>query len=590
MSSSDRTITGVLRLFLLVGFATLASYLFNLQVVRGSYYQGIAENNYVRLVRVPPVRGEIFDRRNRPLVVNIPTTNLYITPGRIENRQLLTRFLQRHLGVSAVELEELLFENRFNPHGDALLFANVPFNICVRIAENQNYYPSLSFRRENGRRNLIPAHFLGYIGGIGEEEYQRLAALDYKRNEFLGKAGLEKTYELLLRGEAGYEVRQVDARGMSLDLLRHNLQKGPKPGLQLMLTIDLELQNYTRELLSPYERAAAVVIDPRTGGVLAWVSQPEFDQNRFMRRISNQEWQELMDNPARPLLDRVLQGTYPPGSVFKPITASLGLERNVITPDEKLASCNGGMQVGNRWFACWNEHGHGRSALTDAIKVSCDVYFYDLSSRLDLDDWQEWTRQNGWIDETGIDLPSQRSGFFPNSDWYIERFGRDISLRGHKVNLAIGQGEALTSPLHVCCYYAALANGGTWRTPHFFRKVIGENASSVNQAFAPEQRRLPISERTLSVLREGLWKVVNEERGTGQVAQVEGAVVYGKTGSAENHQGELTHAWFVCWAEWNEPEIAVTVFMENAGHGGSVAAPVAKQILDYYARNMRTNP
>jgi len=194
------------------------------------------------------------------------------------------------------------------------------------------------------------------------------------------------------------------------------------------------------------------------------------------------------------------------------------------------------------------------------------------------------------VNETGIDLPTQRKGFFPTSDWYAERLGRGATLRGHMANLAIGQGEVLTSPLHVCCYYAALADSGIWRAPHFFRRVIGENASEINSIYAPASQRLPLSDSTLALLRRGLWKVVNEDLGTGRAAQVEGAAVYGKTGSAENPQGEETHAWFAGWAEWIQPELAVCVFVENAGHGGSIAAPLAGKIIDYYARNVRTNP
>ena len=590
MSKFERSVVITLRLALLAGFSILAVYLFHLQVMRGEYYRRIAENNYVRLVRIPPSRGEIFDRRNRPVVVNVPTLNLYLVPGMIANRTALNRFLQHHLGIASAEIEEIIEEYRFNPMGAALLSPNVPFEIYVRMQENLNYFPALSFRRENGRKYLLPAHFLGYIGRIGEEEYARLKDDDYQRDDFLGKAGLEKTYETLLRGEAGYEVRQVDARGKSLNLLRHTMQKEPKPGLELVLSIDMELQRYARELLAGYERAAAVAIDPRTGEVLCWVSQPGFDQNRFMRRMSTQEWQELVDDPSRPLLDRVQQGTYPPGSVFKPVTASLALERGVVTPQERLANCTGGMQIGDRWFRCWQEWGHGRTNMTEALKVSCDVYFYDLSSRLELDDWNQWTHDNGWVDETGIDLPTQRKGFFPNTAWYRERYGRYTSIPGHMVNLSIGQGEVLTSPLHVCCYYAALADGGTWRTPHFFRRVIGENASAINESTAFSSRRLPMQQSTLEVIRHGLWRVVNEEHGTASSARVEGATVYGKTGSAENHQSEETHAWFAGWAEWSEPEIAVTVFVENAGHGGAVAAPIGGKILDFYARNIRTNP
>jgi len=579
-----------MRLALLAGFMVLAAVLFNMQILRGAYFRQIAQNNYVRLVRIPAVRGEIFDHRSRPIVTNTHATNLYITPGKVDDHDALARFLLSFLGISQAELDELLHENRFRPYHPALLASDIPFELYVRMAEILNFSPSLSFREETGRQYLLPAHFLGYIGRINEDEYEKLKDNDYRQDDLLGKAGLEKTYETILRGTPGYEVVQVDARGNSLNLMRHNLSREPEPGMQLVLSIDLELQKYIRTLLEPCEKAAAVAIDPRTGGILAWVSQPGFDQNLFLRRISGEEWQALVNDPNKPMLDRVAQGAYPPGSVFKPVVASMGLERGVITPESRPVFCSGGYQVGNRWFRCWSAAGHGALDLTGALEQSCDVYFYDLSQHLPLDAWKQYVQASHWMGPTGIDLPTQREGFFPDEAWFKKHFGEHVSIRGHKVNLAIGQGEVLTTPLHVCAYYAALAENGLWRQPHFFRKVIGENASEVNSAFTVREERLPASDATIAAVRHGLWEVVNGPAGTGRVAAIPGAKVYGKTGAAENSAGGQTHAWFACWAEWNEPEIALVVFVENAGHGGSVAAPIAAQILDYYSRNIRTNP
>jgi penicillin-binding protein 2 len=259
----------------------------------------------------------------------------------------------------------------------------------------------------------------------------------------------------------------------------------------------------------------------------------------------------------------------------------------LIEPDTKMAECTGGMQIGNRFFKCWYEDGHGSLAVSDAIKFSCDVFFYDVSLLIDLDDMKDFTEKNFLTMKTGIDLPDERRGFFPDKAWYLDNYGRYTGIIGPKVNLSIGQGELLITPLEFCAYYCALANDGVWLQPHFLEGIIGEDH---NKLIEYETKQLPVSKETVEILQKALDRTVNERWGTGAGARVPGVKVCGKTGSAENHMGEDTHAWFAGYAEWEEPEIAFVVFVENGGHGGAVAAPVAQKLVDFYNRLRSGDP
>ncbi len=588
VTTISKGLTRVFHLCILLGFLLLIFMLARLQVFQGDTFAQIAENNYVRLLRIPAIRGEIFDRDYQPLALNQPSINLMFVPGRIRSKEALANFVSERFDITRENVLDIIYQNRFRTYYEIRLVKDVSYEDFIDASEFLNFYPSLFFRAENSRKYLLENHFTGYMGKIGDKEYESLKDQDYAMDDTIGKNGIEKNYESILRGRPGYRVLQVDARGRNLHFLTHNLEKESKPGLQMILTIDSELQKEITQALPRDARAAVVVMDVRNGDVLSYISTPEYDPNVFMSRISAEDWDALINDPARPLMDRIIHGTYPPGSVYKPLVASLALDREIIEPDEKLAFCDGGYWVGNRYFRCWNEWGHGRLNVVDAITQSCDVYFYDLSDRLELGDLRAYTIQNYLIDRTGIDIGQERAGFFPSEQWYVDNYGKYVSIKGMKVNLSIGQGEILCSPLQVCCYYAALANDGTWRQPHLLKRLIGENADQYE--ILSVEKELPMSADTKSIIRRALYKVVNNPSGTGKTASHPIAKVYGKTGSAENHQGKTTHAWFAGWAEWENPEIAVVVFLENAGHGGSVAAPIAGRIINLYHEKYHAEP
>ncbi len=574
------------RLILGLLFGILVFALFRLQVVQGEYYKQIAESNFVRLRRIIATRGEIYDHKYRSIVKNIPSQNLYLITGRIKNYKALADFLYAEFNITADDLKKLIESLRFRSYEDIIIAENVPYERVLTLSERLSYFPELFFRSETTRSYLYPNHFTGYVGRINETEYQNYRNEDYTINSQIGKTGLEKYYEVLVKGRDGREIVQVDSRGRNLNLFRNDSTILPENGMGLVLTIDNDIQQYAESIFPAGMRGGVVVMDVKSGGILAYVSKPGYDPNLFMSKISVEDWQALNNNPARPMTDRVIHSAYPPGSVFKALTAGLGLEKGVVNEYTLLASCVGGLKVGNRFFRCWSSAGHGRSNVINALKVSCDTYFYDLSLKLKLEDFKKFATQCMFGVKTGIDLPNERTGLFPDAKWYYDHYGKAISITGHKVNLSIGQGEVSCTPLQICALYSAIANNGIWITPHLLEKTVGNNTYSHQQINPIMHTRLPVSPTNLRIIQNGLFAFCNLPGGTATGVKVKGATTFGKTGSAENVFGRTTHAWFTGYIVTDTPEICVTVFLENAGHGGGVAAPLASRILNYYMGNI----
>lgn len=574
-----------LRVILCLLFLFLFGALFRLQVIKGSYYRRIAENNFVRIRRVTATRGEIYDVKYRPIVINIPSHDLYLISGKVENIDALSVFLKTNFGIEKEELHDLIFQQRFKTYEEIMLVDNISYETMLTLSEKLNYFPELVFRSGTTREYLYPNHFTGYVGRINEDEFKRYRQEDYSLNGYIGKGGLEKYYEILLRGRDGKQILQVDARGQSLGFFRTDTDVAPINGLSLVLSIDNDLQTFVQECFPHGSRGAIVVSNIEDGGILAYASNPSYDPNVFMQRISPDLWAEL-NRPERPLLDRVSQGAYPPGSVFKPVTAAEGLEAGIINRSTLLASCGGGLKIGNRFFKCWSSAGHGRTNVVDALRVSCDVFFYDLISRISLDDAWRHAVSCGVVNRTGIDIPGERAGLYPNTEWFKKRLGRAGSLQGYKANLSIGQGEVLTTPLQMNALYAAIARGGYWIQPHFLVRTLGRGKVSREQVQPLDKHSFGWSQSTVKAIQDGLWAVTNAPGGTGRAFNVAGVTTYGKTGSAENAMGKVTHAWFCGYIVTEKPEIAITVFLENAGGGGAVAAPIASRIANYYVGNI----
>ena len=435
------------------------------------------------------------------------------------------------------------------------------------------------------------AHILGYVGEISNAELEKDSYSEYKSGDIVGKYGIERCLDEYLRGESGGEQVEVNVDGRRLKVLG---RVASVPGYNIALTIDAGLQKVSRDAFTGQE-GIAIVMDPRDGSILAMVSKPSFDPNLFNRGISEDDWNKLSSDPMSPLQNKAISGQYPPGSTYKLIVAAAALQEGLITTDKKF-SCDGTYRMGNRVFRCWKKKGHGAVDLHRAIVESCDVYFYNLGELLGVNKLAEYAREFGLGSKSGVILPGEKGGLVPTKEWKLRRV-KEPWQKGETTSLAIGQGFVLVTPLQLLNAYCAVANGGSLYKPRIVKEIVTAKGEVIKE-FPPEKKAtLAISKENIDTLRYALWGVVNEDRGTGRVLRRKERDVSGKTGTAQvikmPEDGEdvdkeeipykfRDHALFVCFAPYDNPEIAVAVIVEHGGHGGSVAAPVARKIIDWY--------
>lgn len=575
----------------------LAGRLFFLQVVKGVYYGRISEENRIRPLIVPASRGEVTDRNGGVIATNRPSYTVSLIPYEIsqvfpERRSSepgatttsLTEKLASCLNLDAVSLEEKIRSNWFRGYQPIKLKKDVDFNTICMIEEQNEDLPGVIYQVEPARKYLEAGwvgHVLGYVNELTKEE---LSAGDtqkgFRAGGVIGRKGIEKSYDHLLRGKDGITFLEVTARGKILGPLKERKPDLPVKGSDVMLTVELDLQAAAESALAEHKSAAVVALDPRNGEILALVSKPYLDANLFAGAMSSQEWNDILENPLRPLLTRPIQATYPPGSTLKLLTAAVALQEKLAGRNTFLSPCTGSFRFGRREFGCWRPEGHGRVNLEDAIVHSCDVYFYQLGLKIGLERWSSYAQMCGLGQSTGIDVPDEARGLVPTLDYYRKKHGRVQWIKNLIINLAIGQGEVLTTPLQVAVFFGGLATDGTLFRPYLVKQIMTPEGRVIS-ARPQISASLPFSSATLEVLRKAMIGAVNDPRGTGVLARVPDLVVAGKTGTAQNPHGE-DHAWFVGFAPASDPEIVVVVLIENVGHGGTFAAPVAREIIRTY--------
>ncbi|MBI5868945.1 MAG: hypothetical protein HZB43_11790 [candidate division Zixibacteria bacterium] len=392
--------------------------------------------------------------------------------------------------------------------------------------------------------------------------------------------GLEKRDDDLVRGVDGVRHWEVNALGQLVGPMPGYPDVSPIPGNDMMLALDVNLQILADSLLSGYDAGTVAAVDIRTGEVLCFVTRPGYDANAFSGTLSSLEWNSLRDDPLKPLLNRAAKGLYPPGSTAKLLTAGAALEAGIVGTSDRFGGCGGGYRFGNRVFGCWKPSGHGSLDMFGGIEQSCDVYFYQLGLKVGVDTWSQSVKACGFGRATGIDLPGEVDGLVPSTAYYDRRFGAKKWSRGLMLNLAIGQGEFLVTPIQLLQYYAALANNGVAMKPHLLLATRAPQRSWEN--VTPEVAfKLPYSPSTLSILREAARLVVYGGHGTAGGIKDDSVRMAGKTGTAQNPHGN-DHSWFVGYAPSESPRIAVVALVENAGHGSVVAAPICLQIARRY--------
>lgn len=565
------------------GFGLIALGLVRLQVADHQRYETLSRENHVRLEVLRAPRGVIYDRNGVLLADSAPGFRIVFRPFPAESAQQVLplhrpEWLQRVCSLVELDSADVVERVRMaNASGQtAVLRRNAPFAVRAAVEELRDELPGIEVQIEPLRHypyGTLAAHVLGYAGEINDTELDSLSADGYRAGDLIGRSGVERSFEQILRGQNGSEFVVVNASGRRVSAFSEQPPQMPEAGHDIELTLDIRVQQALEQAMDGVERGAAVAIDPRDGGVLGMVSRPAFDPNEFSVGITSDRWQELIGDGSNPLLNRAIQGLYPPGSTFKTVTMVAALRTHVATPTDHLAPCDGTFQYGRRTFRCWKASGHGSLDFIGALQHSCDIYFYQIGLKLGLGRLEDCARAFGFGARTGIDLPQEKGGLVPGPAWYA-RHGGAVRLRqGVMLNLAIGQGELLVTPLQLALMSAEVAEDGRPLRPHVLREVRGVRGYKPPRPIHPGVSAPP---EDWEAVHKALELVVSE--GTGTAARVPGVEVAGKTGTAQNPHGQ-DHALFICYAPADDPQIAISVVIENGGHGGSAAAPRAGQVL-----------
>lgn len=565
-------------LFLLL----LIGKMFYLQSFRHKQLYQQSENNRIRVQPVTPKRGMVFDRERRSLIDNRASYTLSVVPAEAARAPTIAN-LSGLLDIEVNEISRRIRKNLISTYQPAVVSRDIGFEKVAILEEQNEVYPGAVYHKDQARKyatNLASECFTGYVGEISSEEMANLDPSIYRTGTVIGKSGIEKYYDRELRGLEGTDYIEIAASGELLGILEDHPGKPAEPGSDLVLTVDIDLQQAAAEVFGEFCCGSAVVIDPRTGDVLAMVSKPSKNANIFSSVIPDSLWRSILADTTNPLLNRPLDGLYPPGSTYKVVIAGAGLELGLIDAYTQFSSCLGGYQFGNRFFRCWQSGGHGRLHLVPAIEQSCDVFFYQLGYKLGLEEFHRFSRACGFGQKTGIDLPQEASGNVPDKDWYDRKIGQGQWTQAVLLNLAIGQGEVLVTPLQLAQFYCGLANRGRVYRPHLLKAIIHPDGRETERG--PELAfTLPFSERTIEILIQGLVAVIHGEKGTARGSRIKNVTLAGKTGTSQNPHGE-DHSWFVGFAPAEAPEIVACVIIENAGHGSEWAAPAVRGIIKTY--------
>lgn len=562
--------------------------LFQLQLVSQAQYGRKSEENSVRPVVKEPIRGYMFDRRKRLIVDSRASYSVTVTPSEFKESAL--PLLSKVLAVDSEIIKERIKRGRqYSLFAPTRIKRDIDFRTLAFIEENRDRLPGVGYHVETRRSypaTIKASHLLGYAREISE---QQLAKSDgyYKPGDLIGFAGLEAKYETLLRGEKGFEFSLVNARGQIIGPFDNGKSDiPPKEGFDLYLSIDRDLQALAEELLTE-RRGAIVAIDPRNGELLALASKPDYALSNFSGVTPPEVWDSLNAHNDKPLFNRATMARYPPGSTFKMVLATAALEEKIIDTNWRI-TCRGAFRFGNKVFKCHTTTGHGSVNVVEAIAKSCNVFFYNLMLKTDFALWTKYGALYGFGEPTGIDIGEETSGLLPSGEYFDRVYGKGKWTRGYLVSLAIGQGEVGASPLQMACYAMALANGGTIYQPHAVRAIYNKRTTKLDSVLQ-RSTAVSISPRISDLLREAMYLGVNGPGGTGAAARVPGLAIAGKTGTAQNPHGK-DHAWFIGFAPFDSPQIAVCVLVENAGFGGSQAAPLAGKLIEKFLKEESEGP
>lgn len=572
--------------------------LWYLQVISYDRYSRLSEKNRIRYIPITAARGPIYDRDGVLLVDNRPSFGIAALRQDVDDPERLLDRLSELLPVERDELQRRWDQGkRLPPYRPILLAGDVERDIMDQIQEHALELPGVLIDVRPVRSYVegeLAAHLFGYLGEITEAELEDLASRGYKPGDFVGKSGLEKRLEAHLQGSDGERLLEVDVRGKELRILR---TREPVPGNKIYLTLQRDLQLAVEQAFGD-QAGAAVVMDVRSGELLALVNRPSFDPAKFARGITGREWIELLQNPRKPLQNKAIRGQYPPGSTFKIVTALAALKSGKVTRHTSV-DCSGAVTIGNREFRCWKRTGHGHTDLKKALRESCDVWFYQVAMETGIDRISQMAFDLGLGRKLDFILEGEKSGLIPTREWKKSVY-QDRWYDGETVIAGIGQGYVLTTPLQLAVMTAAVANGGMVLRPTVLRRVESLDGKALLEGRKEILGDAQLDPEQLAVVRNALEAVVNEAHGTGWATKLKDLRVAGKTGTAqvirrkstEEEQAETgedktpyrfrDHALFVAYAPAQEPQIAIAVVVEHGRHGSSVAAPIARAAMENY--------
>ncbi|MDO8412794.1 MAG: penicillin-binding protein 2 [Gallionellaceae bacterium] len=587
-------------IFVLVMLFLLLTRFVYLQAIRHSHYQTLAENNRISIVPIVPNRGLILDRNGVVLAHNYSGYTLEITPSKVNDMEAVIDELAKLVDIQPKDrkrFKKLLVESKN--------FESLPIRSrlsdeeVARFAAQRYRFPGIEIKARLFREYPFheqTSHLIGYIGRINESEIQQLEntedAANYRGSDYIGKTGVEQSYENELHGTTGIEQVEVDAGARGVRVLSRT---PPVSGNSLVLTLDAKLQEVAEKSFGNY-RGALIAIDPNNGEILAFVSKPGYDPNLFIDGIDEQSWSELNDSPDVPLNNRALRGQYPPGSTIKPFMALAALYYNKRTPSYTISDPGYYTLPGSsHQYRDWKKGGHGSVDLFKSIVVSCDTYYYGLATELGIDNIHSFLSQFGFGKKTGIDMEGEVSGLVPSQEWKQKRYNQKW-YAGDTVSVGIGQGYNLVTPLQLAYFTATLANDGVAYHPHLVREIKSSKTGESTSLGTEPEFDLNLNREHLALVKRAMVAVTQPGGTAAQAGAGAPYEIAGKTGTAQvigMKQGEKyiesqvlerhrDHAWFIAFAPAQQPRIALTVLVENGGHGSSTAAPIARKVLDYY--------
>ncbi len=544
--------TGRLSLLALLFFLIVLADLFLLQVLNGGYYRGLSEKNRLRVLYLEPARGKILDRFGRVMAQSRLSYNCSVILRETKNTIHETvQVLSPVLMEEPEKLEQMYKKSKPGAFGSVILAEDIAPSQAMAIEEMLDTLPGVHIETRPQREYVYEsaaAHLIGYIGPMTDVEKEELNDESYRSTDWVGREGIERYYEDYLHGRGGGIQMEVNSRGRFLRTLGI---REPKEGRDIRLTVDAELQKMVHGLISD-KKAAVMVMELGEGGILAMNSSPSYDPNLFASVRGRKEVGPLLKNERSPLFNRGIAGEYPPGSIFKIVTAMAALEKGKLRTSSTFR-CPGYLLIGGKRFGCWREGGHGVQGLTDALAHSCDVFFYLAGMGVGGELIVSKALEFGLAQKSGIDLPGERSGLVPSRDWKKRKKSQGW-FDGDTANLAIGQGYLQVTPVQALVMVAAAATGGDRLVPHLIDRVDGFKVAERHGL------RIRMTSEYIQAVKQGLDAVINTETGTGQLARISGARIAGKTGTAQSGQGE-DHAWFVGYAPVSQPKIAMVVFI-----------------------------